>query len=255
MIINIIGSKPLSYVPPSDIGYFINNAFIGHRPLISELPRKVVIVAAANIHLRSTKTNRTEADKFYQQLVSFQDIIDETVIVSNNSDEDLALLPKSISYTIITPMEREHLISSLSKQSFPLIPPRFWEIKTEGIIKQLLGDLYRVNFNRRKGIFIDYPPIFRCSTGVLGLVIALNRYGTNCRYRLCGVGVSARTERPYLTEPAPLLDSYEVEGEKSLQKHVYSDVRVIRSLKNFYKIDILDEELMSIVDSNMREFN
>jgi hypothetical protein len=255
LLVNIVGSKPINLIPWADAHYFVNNALIGQVKVVNQSPIRCTIVAASGLHIKSNRSNMLESEKFCQQLSNFSGLIDEAVIVSNSLATEIGHLPKGIKYTCLTKAERESLIKSISGLTSPLIPTKFWEIKDLTYVKTMLDSVYNVLSSRYTGEFVDFPPLFRCSTGVLGLVVAISRYGDNCEYRLCGIGISNRKERTYISaSTGEFSESHRACFDRSLQDHVYSDVKVIKALQRNYDVAVMDDELRSVLTSSSEEF-
>lgn len=231
------------------------------------------MVAAAGLHVYQNPLNLKESKIFEEQITTFRDNIDEVVItgigaISESSSISHSHLPRDLRFTYITKESREMLIESISGLTFPLFPPALFYSGNVPLIHEALSIISRKVQLRATGIFEDYPPLFRCSTGGFALALAVSRHGQNCSYRLCGIGASDRREK--IAEirksdsdkiSANLSSTNALTPELSrsiiygLEPHVYSDVKLIRVLSKIYHIEVTDQELSSVLNSSCWEFN
>lgn len=238
----VLGSKPDAVVANCDIA-FCANAAASHHPDIYAKSSVVVNVVSAVVLGKAIRGG--EKDEASLHAKKAERIVNspclELNLFSNRTHEYVYdwLISQGYAYPItkFSTAERAALTRRISGHSEPVLFP---DLRRHPLASLLL--LVRSFWTRYMPAHFGTPgthtAYFRPSTGLVALMLAIERYGGDARYYICGIGVSGRDH---------YIDGDKARGKVPITAHVNVDVRLLRCLASKYELYTTDPELSRAV--------
>jgi len=138
--------------------------------------------------------------------------------------------------TGISAYERRMLVARISGCYDPIVTSDFFGLPYKAKIRyagSLMSTFLKRLLNNRQ----DCGAAFRPSTGILSLVLAIDEYGQDADYVLCGIGFNKRSE---------YFDGSNTR-KRILPSHVFAEVKILRNLARRYKLSTTEPELMPFI--------
>jgi hypothetical protein len=232
-----LGSKPGAVIPQGDAVYCANGAIGYYADQVYRFPKVVSLVNPDMIHPKERREGRP--DKELNEL-KYRSIITSRpgrMILTRNGQLGLlkqVLDEAGFKYPVeaMSAYERRMLVGRVSGCYDPMVTSDFFHLPNDLKIRyagSLTSTFLKRLFDKRK----DCGSVFRPSTGILALVLAIDEHGRDADYVLCGIGVKKREE---------YLDGSETH-ERDLPQHVFADIKVLRKLARRYRLFTTEPEL------------
>jgi len=236
-----LGSKPGADIPSGDAVYCANGAIGYYADKVYQFPKVVSLVNPDMIHPKERREGRPDRELNelkYRSIVASRP--DRMILMR---DGQLELLKKVLAeggftspVEAVSAHERRRIVGKISGFYDPIVTSDFFRLPKEKKIRyagSLTSTFLKRLLDRRK----DCGSVFRPSTGILALVFAIDEYGPDADYVLCGIGVRKREE---------YLDGSETH-ERDLPQHIFADAKVLRKLARRYNLFTTEPELEHLV--------
>jgi len=237
----ILGSKPGADIPEGDAIWCANGAIGYYREQVSRFPEVVSVLNPDLIHPKDRREgvpDREMNEQAYRMILASHP---DRVMLTRTSSLELARkllreggVPAPVSGISI--YERRMLVGRISGCYDPIVTGDFFGFPFKTKIRyagSLMSTFLKRLLDRKK----DCGSAFRPSTGVLALVMAIDEYGADAEYVICGVGLQKRVE---------YLNGRSVAG-RALPAHVYADTKVLGKLVRRYSLFTTEPELTSLI--------
>ena len=197
----ILGSKPNSLVPKAEILYCANATAAYYKDSIKNIvPQKVFTVVSSTELVSSNRTsiekqewiaNRVEkilnckSDKFF---VTWSDVYPESInkLLSKNHSSKIEPL---------SAIEVEFIVNQILGIRYPVFCFNHLQFGAFNSLRHVLRfviEKYKKITNKQ----YNCSALFRPSTGIIALLIAIKNHGKDCEYIVSGIGVDARGDYP-----------------------------------------------------------
>ena len=136
---------------------------------------------------------------------------------------------------------RRALVGKISGCYDPIVTSDFFRLSYELKIRYA-GSLARTFLKRLLDRCKTCNPVFRPSTGIISLLMAIDEHGADCEYVVAGIGMKNRSI--YIHTERSTAQGASV---ATLPQHVFADRKILMALSSRYRITTTEPELMEIL--------
>jgi hypothetical protein len=236
-----LGSKPGADIPHGDAVYCANAAIGYYADAVSRFPSVVSVLSPDLIHPKERGEgvpNRETNVRQWEMIVASRP--DKMILTRAGSFEMLKKVLDEAGF--LSPVEafsaheRRAIVGRISGCYDPIVTSDFFRLPYRMKIRYV-GSLTTTFLKRLLDRRTDCGSVFRPSTGILALVLAIAEHGRDADYVICGVGVRKRHD--YL--------DVSNSSQRPLPQHVFADVKVLRKLVQRYNLFTTETELAPFV--------
>lgn len=228
--ISIIGSKPDTVLPQSDVAYFVNGSIMQFTGEVDSFTRVIHVLNGNNMSSRS-KVRRNINTGFYcgTFIREIRHFLDQEFIVYNTEENDSLdiLLEEGVDpdhITLLSMDERDRILKDITGLQMPIgIMDTFRQTSFLNILRLTYAGLFKRYLSRSKS---DHSPFFRPSSGVFGILFAIHQHGFNPVYEVAGIGFRDRGTYMINDKKKKLMDS----ELRDIDTHIIPDKIVIKNL-------------------------
>lgn len=239
----VLGSKPGAVIPEGDAVYCANGAIGYYADRVRRFPKVVSILNTDLIHPKKRREGAPDRDFYERQWQMILESKPDRMILTRTTSFGLLqemLLEAGFSSPVsgVSAYDRRMLAGRISGCYDPIVTTDFFWLPVESKLRyagSLASTFLKRIVNNRK----DCGSAFRPSTGVLSLVFAIDEYGHDAEYVVCGIGMQKRTE---------YLDGKNMK-HRDLPPHVFADRKVLGRLARRYSVFTTEPELMQLLPS------
>lgn len=237
----ILGAKPGAVIPDGDTIWCANSALVSYAEEVYKFPEVVSVMNPDLLHPKERKEgvpDREMNEKYYRLILASRP--NRMILTRTSSLElikgELNAVAFSAPVTGISIYDRRMLVGRISGCYDPIVTSDFFRLPNKVKIRYA-GSLASTFLKRLRNHKKDCGSAFRPSTGVLALVMAINEYGPDAEYVICGIGIHKRLEYISGTKTK----------QRLLQPHVYADTKVLRKLAHRYSLFTTEPELTALI--------
>ena len=240
-LVVVLGSKPGANIPQGDAVYCANAAIGYYAETVSRFPQVISVLNPDMIHPRERMEgvpNQALKEREWNMFIASRP---SKVVLTRTSYFELA--KKNLGeagfrspLSCLSVFERRKLVGKISGCHDPIVTSDFFHLSLDQKIHyagSLTSTFLKRLLDRRK----DCSAVFRPSTGILALVLAISEHGRDADYVICGIGVKKRDE---------YLAGKHIHG-RDLPQHVFADIKVLRKLARRYRLFTTEPELEHLV--------
>jgi hypothetical protein len=240
-LVVVLGSKPGADIPQGDAVYCANAAIGYYADAVSRFPSVVSVLSPDLIHPKERQEGKSDRERCVRQWEMIAASRPDKMILTRTGN--LEMLKKvldeagfSSPVEAVSAYERREIVGRVSGCYDPIVTSDFFRLPVNKKIRyagSLTTTFLKRLVDRRK----DCGAVFRPSTGILALVLAISEHGRDADYVICGIGVQKRND--YL--------GGEHIHNQPLLRHVYADIKVLRELARRYNLYTTEPELEHLV--------
>lgn len=237
----ILGSKPGADIPEGEAIWCANGSIGYYKQEVSRFPKVVSVLNPDLIHPKVRRQGASDREFYEQQYRMILDSRPDRMILTRTSSFDLvkgeldaAAFEAPVS--AISIYERRMLVGRISGCYDPIMTSDFFGLPNKTKIRyagSLASTFLKRLLDRKK----DCGSAFRPSTGILALALAIDEYGHDADYVICGIGLQKRVE---------YLDGRNT-AKRALQPHVYADIKELRKRARRYSLFTTEPELAWLI--------
>ena len=242
----VIGSKPNALIPDGEAIYCANVSIVYYAEEVARFSRIVNIITPKAIDDQTPQKSAEGGDSLTRRWERALTAMQAKLIIlrSSNAEPMIDSLRKAgydAPITIIEDQERRKLVARVSGCDDPILTSDFFYLPTK-LKARYAGSVISISLKRLFDQGKTCNPVFRPSTGIISLLVAIDEHGPDCEYVVAGIGMKNRSVYIH-TERS----SAQGASTPTLPHHVFVDRKILRRLASRYRITTTEPELMEIL--------